>query len=40
VDLWPLVEGLVDDLQPLAQNSGTRIANTIPKDLIVFADAY
>jgi signal transduction histidine kinase len=40
VDLWPLVEGLVDDLQPLAQNSGTRIANTIPKDLIVFADAH
>jgi two-component system, OmpR family, phosphate regulon sensor histidine kinase PhoR len=40
VDLWPLVEALVDDLQPLAQNSGTRITNTIPKDLIVFADAH
>lgn len=40
VDLWPLVEALVDDLQPLAQNSGTRITNTIPKDLIVFVDAH
>jgi len=40
VDLWPLVEALVADLQPLAQNSGTRITNAIPKDLIVFADAH
>ncbi|MCA1838450.1 MAG: HAMP domain-containing histidine kinase [Actinobacteria bacterium] len=40
VDLWPLVEALVEDLQPLTQDSGTRIANTIPKDLVVFADAH
>ena len=40
VDLWALVEGLINDLQPLTQNSGTRFTNTIPKDLILFADAH
>ena len=40
VELWPIVEALVKDLQPLTQNAGTRITNTIPKDLIVFADAH
>ena len=40
VDLWPLVEALINDLQPLAQNSDTSITNTIPKDLIVIADAH
>ena len=40
VDLWALVEGLINDLQPLTQNSGTRITNTIPRDLIVFADPH
>ncbi len=40
VELWALVEALVNDLQPLTQNAGTRIANKIAKDLIVFADAH
>jgi two-component system phosphate regulon sensor histidine kinase PhoR len=40
VDLWALVEALINDLQPLIENSGTRIKNTIPKDLVVFADAH
>lgn len=40
VDLWPLVEALVDDLQPLSAELRNRITNAIPKDLIVFADAH
>lgn len=39
VDLWPLVETLVHDLQPLAATSGTRLTNAVPDDLVVFADA-
>src|SRR6185295_4782999 len=31
---------LINDLQPLIQNSNTRISNTIPKDLIIFADPH
>ena len=40
VELWVLVEGLIDDLQPLIQNSHTSISNTISKDLIIFADPH
>ena len=40
IDLWALVEALINDLQPLAENSDTRLTNNIPKDLIVFADAH
>jgi signal transduction histidine kinase len=36
----PLHKSPSPDLQPLAQNCDTRITNTIPKDLIVFADAH
>ena len=38
-DLWPLVESLMEELQPLAQAASTRMVNTVPDDLIVFADA-
>lgn len=40
VDLWPLVEALIKDLQPLTENSGAWIKHTIPKDLIIFADPH
>ncbi len=40
VELWVLVEGLINDLQPLIQNSNTSISNTISKDLIIFADPH
>jgi two-component system, OmpR family, phosphate regulon sensor histidine kinase PhoR len=39
VDLWPLAESVRIELGPLADSSGTRLANTIPEDLQVFADA-
>jgi signal transduction histidine kinase len=38
-DLWPLVEGLIYDLGPLAKTGGTKLVNRIPKDLIAYADA-
>jgi two-component system phosphate regulon sensor histidine kinase PhoR len=39
LDLWILVEGLLRDLKPLAENSPVRIVNSIPTDLTIFADA-
>lgn len=38
-DLWPLVEALVHDLEPVARTAGTRLTNQVPDDLIIFADA-
>ena len=38
-DLWPLVESLIHDLHPVAATSGTRLINSVPDDLVVFADA-
>ncbi len=38
-DLWPLVEALFEDLQQVAEQSGTRMVNSVPYDLIVYADA-
>jgi signal transduction histidine kinase len=38
-DLWPLVETLFQDLHALAAKSGTRLANQVPDDLDVRADA-
>ncbi|HEX8293361.1 MAG TPA: sensor histidine kinase [Pyrinomonadaceae bacterium] len=38
-DLWPLVQGLVYDLRPLAAPAGTKLVNSVPEDLTVFADA-
>ena len=38
-DLWPVVELLMQDLQPLAAKAGTRLVNQVPDDLDVRADA-
>ena len=38
-DLWPLVEALMHDLDPLAKGAGTRLVNQVPDDLAVYADA-
>ena len=38
-DLWPVVETLIQDLQPIAAKGGTRIVNQVPDDLDVRADA-
>lgn len=38
-DLWPLVEALIDDLHPIAGTDGTRLTNSVPDDLVIFADA-
>jgi two-component system phosphate regulon sensor histidine kinase PhoR len=38
-DLWPLVEGLQRDLLGIAAESGTRLTNKMPHDLVVYADA-
>lgn len=38
-DLWPLVEALIHDLQPVAKSASTRLVNAVPDDLVVFADA-
>lgn len=38
-DLWPMVETLIQDLQPLAEKTATRMVNQVPDDLEVRADA-
>jgi two-component system phosphate regulon sensor histidine kinase PhoR len=38
-DLWPLVEALLQDLHPVAGTDSTRLVNSIPEDLVVYADA-
>lgn len=38
-DLWPHVEALIEDLQNLADASGTQLINEVPIDLTVYADA-
>jgi two-component system phosphate regulon sensor histidine kinase PhoR len=38
-DLWPLVEMLIRDLEPMAGKSGTRIVNRVPYELSMRADA-
>jgi two-component system, OmpR family, phosphate regulon sensor histidine kinase PhoR len=38
-DLWPLVEALVHDMQPLAETAGTHLINEVPDELTAFADA-
>ncbi len=38
-DLWPLVEALIHDIHPVAGTSSTRLANSVPEDLVVYADA-
>ncbi len=38
-DLWPMVETLIQDLQPAAAKAATRLLNRVPDDLDVRADA-
>ena len=38
-DLWPLVESLVQDLNPLAIGKKTRLTNQVPYEMVVYADA-
>ncbi len=38
-DLWPLVEGLIHDLEPVAGTANTRLINLVPDELVVYADA-
>ena len=39
LDLWPLVEGLIHDLHPVAGTAGTQLVNRIPGELTAYADA-
>ena len=39
LDLWPLVESLIRDLQPVAVASQTILINKVPYDLAIFGDA-
>ena len=38
-DLWPLVEGLIHDLHPVAETGTTRLVNVVPEDFVAYADA-
>jgi len=38
-DLWPLVEYLVHDLEPVARPVHTRLINKVPDDMVIYADA-
>ena len=38
-DLWPLVEGLIHDLEPIAGTASTQLVNRVPDELVVYADA-
>ncbi len=38
-DLWPLVESGLEEIQPLADSTKTRLINQVPDDLMAFADA-
>ena len=38
-DLWPLVESVILDLNPVANTASTKLINTIPEDLTIYADA-
>jgi len=38
-DLWPVVEALIYDLNPVAGTGSTRLINTIPEDFVIYADA-
>lgn len=39
IDLWPLVEQLLREMEPLVGQAGVRIENKVPGDLVAFADA-
>ena len=39
IDLWPLVESLIHDLQPVAGTAGTKLTNDVPEEMVVHTDA-
>jgi signal transduction histidine kinase len=39
VYVWPLVQGLIHDVHPMADTAGVTLANEIPEDLCAYADA-
>lgn len=39
IDLWPVVESVIIDLQPIAKTANTRIVNAVPDESMLFADA-
>ena len=39
LDLWPVVEALIHDLNPVAGTNSTKLVNEIPDDLVAYADA-
>ncbi len=38
-DLWPLIEALIHDIQPVAGSSSTRLTNDVSEEFVVYADA-
>lgn len=38
-ELWALIEGLIHDLDPVAGTASTRLINSVPDELVVYADA-
>jgi signal transduction histidine kinase len=38
-DLWPLVEALIHDLDPVSGTASTQLINRVTDDLVVYADA-
>lgn len=38
-DVWPMVEALIQELQPIALKAGTRVVNEVPDELQANADA-
>jgi two-component system, OmpR family, phosphate regulon sensor histidine kinase PhoR len=38
-DLWPVVEGMVQDLEPIAAPKSTKLLNRVPHELEIHADA-
>jgi two-component system, OmpR family, phosphate regulon sensor histidine kinase PhoR len=38
-DLWPLVEGVMHDIYPVAEKNSTRLTNTVPEELVAYGDA-
>ncbi len=39
LDLWPMVQLLIRDLQPVADSNRTQLINRIPHELCIYADA-
>jgi signal transduction histidine kinase len=39
IDLWPLVETVMQDLRPIGNTNSTNLVNRVPVELMVYADA-